>query len=91
MNARKIKLALTAALINHSESDNVLGSVKDVMKKFVGEVGDFLGLTPVGQLQLNASTVKETYRLQYEHVSVNIDLISNPMRKIQSVQRFEVR
>lgn len=91
MNARRIKLALTAALINRKESDNALLSVKEVMNCFVEEVGDFLGLTTTNRAELNARMIHETYVLQYERMSINIDMVSNPLQQVQSVQRFDLR
>ena len=90
MNARQIKLALTAGLINRNHTENALLAVKEVMKTFAEDAGRFLGLASLGKAQINRDVVKETFKLQYEHLTINIDLISNLKAKIETVQRFQL-
>ena len=90
MNARQIKLALTAGLINRNYTDNALQAVKEVMKAFAGDAGRFLGLASLGRAQLNRDVVKETFKLQYEHLTINIDLVFNVKAKIQTVHGFQL-
>jgi hypothetical protein len=89
MNTRKIKLALTAGLINKNTSSNALASVKDLMTSFTDEVGHFLGLINMGHATLNSDTIRESYTLRYENCTLNIDLVSQANR--QSIQGFNLR
>ncbi|MCB0565634.1 MAG: hypothetical protein KDD01_14785 [Phaeodactylibacter sp.] len=88
MNIRKIKLALTVGLMNSNQS-NTLNAIKDLMLSFQ-EVGAFLGLTVTGNKRLNPALIKETYAIQFENCTVDVDLVSNPMTHSQAVQGFQL-
>ena len=90
MNTRKIKLALTAGLINKSTGNNALAAVKDLMNNFADDAGRFIGLTPLSNRTMGA-TVKERYALRYEHCTLNVDLLSYPQANHQMVQGFQLR
>lgn len=90
MNNRKIKLALTVGLMNAgTNGNNVLNFVKEMMLGFK-EVGSFLGLVLKAKNNLNASHVRQTYAIQFEHCTVDIDLVSNPMTQYQYIQGFQL-
>lgn len=91
MNTRKIKLALTAGLINQNTQGDALISVKELMHRFADEAGHFIGLVPQGRANLDQQTVRETYDLRYEHCTLNVDLVSHPLADRQTVQRFQIR
>ncbi len=90
MNTRKIKLALTAGLINKNKGNNALASVKDLMAQFADDAGRFIELTSLSNRTMG-STVKERYALQYEKCILNVDLVSYPKANHQMVQAFQVR
>lgn len=90
MNTRKIKLALTAGLINKNTSTNALASVKDLMNNFAAEVGVFLGLTATGNAKIGGNSIRESYALNYENCTLNIELVSNPNANMQTIQRFNL-
>lgn len=90
MNTRKVKLALTAGLINKSTNNNVLAAVKDLMNNFANEAGNFLALTPTGNTSLGGNATRESYALNYENCTLNIDLVSNPKANRQTIQRFNL-
>lgn len=89
-NARKIKLALTAGLINRNISGNALQAVMDVMSSFAADVGNLLGFLPGRKAALGQDMIKETYIVKYEHLTISVDLISNLRAKIQTIQGFQI-
>lgn len=91
MNTRKIKLALTAGLINRNTNGNALQAVTDLMTNFADEVGAFLGLTTVGHSSLDHNAIRERYALQYENCTLNVELVSHPKAQRQTIQRFQLR
>ena len=90
MNTRKIKLALTAGLINKSTDNNALAAVKDLMSNFAHEAGRFLGLKATGNSSLGSNGTRESYALNYENCTLNIELVSNPIANLQTIQRFNL-
>ncbi|MCB0637622.1 MAG: hypothetical protein KDC54_13425 [Lewinella sp.] len=90
MNTRKIKLALTAGLINRNTNGNALLSVKELMNQFGDDVGTFLGLTPQSRATLDSQTIRETYALQYERCTLNVNLVSHPAANRQTIQGFYI-
>ena len=91
MNTQKIKMALTAGLINQNTNDNVLPKVKQLMGNLAEEVGSFLGLSRLSDAVLNRNTVHEIYALRYEKCTLNLELISHAQTSVQTVQRFQLR
>lgn len=89
MNIRKIKLALTVGLMNQ-ESNNALQVINDLMGTLRDEVGIFLGLKELPSARLSPNAIEQRYALQYERVTLNIDLISNPKTHTQVVRHFQV-
>jgi hypothetical protein len=90
MNTRKIKLALTAGLINQNTNGNALNAVKDLMTSFADEAGRFLGLKPISNSRMG-NAVRESYALNYENCTLNVDLVSHPQVNRQTIQRFQLR
>lgn len=91
MNTQKIKMALTAGLINQANGGATLHTIKNLMNNFAGEVGNFLGLTQLRNASLNPHATYETYALQYEKCTLNVELVSQPQSRVQTVQRFQLR
>jgi hypothetical protein len=90
MNIRKIKLALTAGLINQNTNGNALNAVKDLMTSFADEAGRFLGLNAISNSQIG-NAVRERYTLNYEHCTLNVDLVWHPQFNRQTIQHFQLR
>lgn len=89
MNSRKIKLALTVGLMNAEASNNAIYFVKEVMQGFQ-EVGAFLGSVLKDKSTLNSNHIRQTYAVQFENCTVNVDLVSNPNTQYQYVQGFQL-
>ena len=87
---KKIKLALTVGLLNHTSPVNALRKVKELMSSFK-EVGAFLGQTVTDIVELNPSHTKARIALQYEHCTLDLDLVSNSATATQVVQGFDLR
>lgn len=90
MNTRKIKLALTVGLMNNDPGNNALNLVRELMLGFQ-EVGSFLGLSLKGKSRLDTSHFKQTYALQFENCTLDLDLVQNPRTNSQYVQGFQLR
>ena len=91
MNNRKIKLALTVGLVNtDAQQGNAISFIKDLMLSFK-EVGAYIGSKILDNLRLNPSHVKETYEIQFENCTLDVELVSNPLTKAQYVQGFQIR
>ena len=91
MNIRKIKLALTVGLMNNEKGVNVLPFIVDQMNGFKDEVGTFISTSEVRKNHLNRNNVKKTYAMRFENVTLNVDLVSNPMTNSQTVHGFQFR
>ena len=90
MNTRKIKLALTIGLLNSESNSNILNSVRELMLGFK-EVGAFLGMQITNKLKLNPNNVKQSYAMQFENCTLNLDLVRNPKTRKLHVQSFQLR
>jgi len=91
MDARKIKLALTVGLMNGEEEKNDLHLIRNLMIGLREDVGNFLGLSKVENSALDGSHVKETYAMQYEKCTLDVDFISNRQTNKQYIQSFQLR
>jgi hypothetical protein len=87
MNIRKIKLALSVGLMNQ-EAGNAVNKIERMMDNFREDVGDFVGRRELRKSNLNRSHVQQTYALQFERCTLNVDLVSNLATNTQVVNTF---
>lgn len=90
MNNRKIKLALTVGLINDPAQDDKLGSVKEIMSGF-DEVGRFVGVSKNQSSTFDQYQQMESFTMQFENCSVDLNMISNSVTHSSYVQGFQIR
>lgn len=90
-NLRKIKLALTVGLINKSSGQNLLNSIKELMKSFTDEVGSFIELTTTKHIPLNAALTNQSYAIRYENAVLNVDVVTNRNTNSQYIQGFNLK
>jgi hypothetical protein len=90
MNTRKIKLALTVGLMNNDPGNNALNLVRELMLGFQ-EVGSFLGLSMKRKSNLNPGHIKQTYALQFENCTLDVELVQDSRTNSQYVQNFQLR
>ena len=91
MNIKKIKMALTIGLMKNKDASNVMQILTDMMQNFREEVGSFLGQEEVGKRALNAHHVQRSYAIEFERITLNVDLIANARNNTQVVKSFNLR
>ncbi len=90
MDSRKIKLELSVNLINNGERKNILDTMKEVMAGFK-EVGAFIGQHLTRKAKLDVMHEKESYAIQFENCTLDVDLVSDSQKEFQFVQGFNLR
>ena len=90
MNSRKIKLELAVNLINEGTSNNMLDKIKNVMASFK-EVGSFLGFKIVKKSKINTFHERQSYAIEFENCTLDVDLLEDGSNSSQSVQSFNLR
>lgn len=90
MNARQIKLALTAGLLNDQPHGNLLQTIREVMSGFVQEAGAYLGLQRSGSSSFGTLT-NERYDLRYENATISLEVVRNASGRGAAIRRLEVR
>lgn len=91
MNIRKMKLALTVDLMNLSGSFSPVNSLKNSMNRFKDEVGSYVGSKLSDSTILGAGIERKTYALQFENVTLDLDLITNKHSSEQFVKGFNLK
>lgn len=91
MNIRKIKMALTAGLINRNAAANPLAAIKDLMNNLADDAGRFLGLNNTSNSPLGNDATRETFVLRYENCTLDVELVSNPHSNHRTIRRFDLR
>jgi hypothetical protein len=89
MDNRKIKLALTVGILNQTGQGNTLQLVRRLMNKFRTEVGEFLGLRQLEDQVLNRSHTLQSFALDFEHYTLNLDIVNNRTDNTESINRLE--
>ena len=90
MNNRKLKLALTVGLLNRKSGEgNTLQLVKRLMKRFQSDAGSFLGLRQLEHQVLNRSHTLQSFALDFEHYTLNLDIVNNRTDDTESINRLE--
>ena len=89
MNNRKLKLALTVALMNAGNS-NLIQAIKDLVAGFK-EAGAFIGQQLIGKNPLNRNTENRRYTIRFENCTVDVELIANRHNRNQYIRGFQIR
>lgn len=84
-------MALTAGLINRNSAANPLAAIKELMTNLADDAGRFLGLNNTGNSPLGNNAIRETFVLQYENCTLDVELVSNPLSKHATIRRFDLR
>ncbi len=88
MNIRNMKLSLTVDLMNLSNSQSPLSTIKSAMEKFKAETGGFKRLLRKNKEVLPNGLEAQTYAMQYENCTLDLDLITDHISDQQIVQGF---
>lgn len=91
MNIRKMKLALTVDLLNLPGSFSPLTSLQNLMVRFKDETGSYKGSKELNSTHIEAGIEQKTYALQFENVTLDLDLITNEHSSEQFVKGFNLK
>jgi hypothetical protein len=91
MDLKKIKLALTVDLMNHPTSFQPVKFAKAAMRHFQVEAGSFRRWSVKHSRSINEILEQQTLELEYEHCTLNLDLVKNRSSRIRSFQGFELK
>jgi len=88
MNLRKVKLALTVGLINRQQHINLPG-IRQMMSN-IKEAGAFVGEVLVNNQPISANLTKESYAIQFENCTLDVNFFKNPVTNSWTVQGFDI-
>ncbi len=91
MNIRKIKLALTVDLMNASCGQNILNCVKELMGVYKEEAGDYMNLKMKDNARLDSTFEQQSFALQYEKCTLDLDLVMNKTTQNQFINGFNLK
>jgi hypothetical protein len=90
MNLKKIKLNLAIDLLNQRSNNNLLSTTRDLMGNFAEEVGAFMS-QKLTKARATGDLVKESYALQYEKCTLDLDVVVNKNNSNQYIYSFDFR
>ena len=90
MNLKKIKLALTIDLLNQKSNRNLLTTTREIMSSLKEEVGKFLSQELI-KARTSGNLIKQSYALQYEKGTLNLDVVFSPSPHNQYIYSFDFR
>lgn len=91
MNIRAMKLALTVDLMNLPGSYTLVDSVQDSMSRFENETGLYKGCKELESTLLQSGIQQKSYALQFEKVTLDLDLITNEHSSEQLIKGFVLK
>lgn len=91
INIRQIKLALTVDLMNLPTPTNPLSFIQKAMNRFKDEAGNFTGLLFKGNSKMNEGFEKQSFELQFERCTLDLDLVTESFSHRQFVQGFNLK
>ena len=91
MDIRKMKLSLTGELMNLNLPQNPLMMAQKAMQKFKDEVGKFTGLFFAEKSAINLNFERQTAALQFEHCTLNLELVTDKKNQVQYIQGFNLK
>jgi hypothetical protein len=83
-----MKLSLTVDLMNLSSTQSPLPTIKSAMEQFKAETGGFKRLFRKNREVLANGLESQTYAMQYENCTLDLDLITDLVSDQQIVQGF---
>jgi len=90
MNIQKIKLDLTLSLLNKSFDNDVVNSITAFMADLQEEVGSFIDSQLVQQAGIDDTFERQTYAIQYENCTLNVDVVYNKNSSYQYLRSFNL-
>jgi hypothetical protein len=90
MNFRKVKLALSVGIMNQ-ETGQALKEVEGMMDAFQGEVGKLVDRRVFTKSNLSRSFEQQNFALQFEHCTLNVELISNLITHTEVINNFSLK
>jgi len=91
MNIRKIKLALTIDLMNATCGQNMLNCVKELMGDYKEEAGNYMSLEMKDNAKLDSTFEQQSFALQYEKCTLDLDLVKNKTTQNQFISGFDLK
>ena len=85
-----MKLSLTVDLMNLSNSQSPLPIIQSAMEKFKAETGGFKRLLRKNREVLANGLEAQTYAMQFENCTLDLDLINDRTTDQQIVQGFKL-
>jgi len=89
MNLKNLKLGLTIDLMNNSFNGNAIARIKEKIASFNG-VGQYLGARLMNSFTLNDEHEQQDYSIQFEHVVLDLQVVSHRNNSCQFVSGFEI-
>ena len=90
MNFRKVKLALSVGIMNQ-ETGQALKEVEGMMDAFQGEVGKLVDRRVFTKSNLSRSFEQQNFAMQFEHCTLNVELISNLITHTEVINNFSLK
>ena len=75
MNTFQLNLNITTELMNNGQNETNPGTLRNIMSG-IQEVGDYLRTDKIAKRQIGNEWVNETFSLQYENCTLNVDFIA---------------
>jgi hypothetical protein len=91
MNIREMKLALTVDLMNLPGEVTPIASLQNSMIRFEDETGSYQGCQEIGKTKIRGGFERKTIALQFEHVTLDLDLFTNEHSSEQIIKGFALK
>jgi len=91
MNLRAMKLALTVDFMNLPGSFTQVATVEKSMSRFENEAGRYQGCKELESSFIEEGIEQKTFKLRFENVTLDLDLISNEHSSEQFIKGFDLK
>jgi hypothetical protein len=88
MDIRQIKLELTVDLLNLPNSQSPINYAKEKMDDYKSEIGGFQRVFEKGKSNIGNNIEMRSLALQYEHATLNLDVVEDQSKKEEYLQNF---
>lgn len=86
-----MKLALTVDLMNLPGELTPIASLQHSLSRFEDETGSYKGCKEIETSKIEVGIESKTIALQFEHVTLDLDLITNKHSSEQLVKGFDLK
>lgn len=91
LETRKLKFELISRILSAGQIKYPLSHIKRLAREFANEIGSILSIDHESTEALNSVLDQENFRLQFEKMTIDLELVRNRQTKLSTIKNFIIK